>query len=146
MSQKNPYEDILHCTYVASPEHPRMSARDRAAQFSPFAALTGYDEEIGEAARLTDVRREKGDEEWDALNKKIRLLADYAPEHPAVSILFFVPDSKKEGGSYQTLSGNLKWIDESERILVLTTGEKIPLDDLEAIDSPLLERKKPSEG
>ena len=110
---------------------------DRAAQFSPFAALTGYDAAIKETGRLTDEKVNLSEEEKEALDRKQQILMEWLGDHPALTITFFVPDEKKSGGAYMTKSGNLKKIDEFERVMLLTDGTKIPLDDVVEIESEL---------
>ena len=114
-----------------------MSMVDRAAQFSPFAALTGYDAAIKETGRLTDEKVNLSEEEKEALDRKQQILMEWLGDHPALTITFFVPDEKKSGGAYMTKSGNLKKIDEFERVMLLTDGTKIPLDDVVEIESEL---------
>ena len=114
-----------------------MSMVDRAAQFSPFAALTGYDAAIKETGRLTDEKVNLSEEEKEALDRKQQILMEWLGDHPALTITFFVPDEKKSGGAYMTKSGNLKKIDEIERVMLLTDGTKIPLDDVVEIESEL---------
>ena len=92
------YDDIIHLPHHVSRIHPQMSMEDRAAQFSPFAALTGYDAAIVETARLTAQRVELDEYERQALNKKLQFISEHLNEHPKVSITCFVPDARKEGG------------------------------------------------
>lgn len=96
------YEDILHLPYNGSKTH-RMPARDRAAQFSPFAALSGYEEEISEAARQVEARVENGEWQTETLNRRLNYLASVQAERPQAEITYFVPDSVKQGGRYRTL-------------------------------------------
>ena len=137
---KPDYGDIIDLPYRPSADRPHMSMRDRAAQFSPFAALTGYDDEIDETARLTDVRREKGEEELTSLGNRIRYLAEHTSEHPQVTVVYFEPDQKKAGGAYRTVRGEIKRVDESERVLLFTNGKQIPLDEIDRMESPLFEQ------
>ncbi len=134
---KHPYEDILHLPHHVSETHPRMSRIDRAAQFSPFAALTGYGEVIREAARLTD-RKIQPDEDCQAeLNQKFQLLREQIAQHPWVTVTYFLPDHKKAGGRYVSLSGQVKKILDYEQMLVLTDGTEIPLPDIIDLESDL---------
>ncbi|MCD7784805.1 MAG: YolD-like family protein [Oscillospiraceae bacterium] len=127
---RNPYEDIINLPHHVSKTHPQMSMQDRAAQFSPFAALTGYDDAIDETARLTGRKIELGEEAKEILDRKLQYLRSIISEQPEISVTYFVPDEKKDGGEYVTVSGNLKRIDEYERVMVLTDGEVIRLDDV----------------
>ena len=110
---------------------------DRAAQFSPFAALTGYEEAIYETGRLTEERAELDEEEKAILDRKQRLLLEKLDELPTLTVTYFVPDEKKSGGAYIRKAGNLKKINPSERWMLLTDGTKIPLDDVMSIESKL---------
>lgn len=110
---------------------------DRAAQFSPFAALTGYDAAIKETGRLTDEKVNLSEEEKEALDRKQQILLEKLADHPALTVIFFVPDEKKSGGAYVTKRGKLKKIDEFERLMQLADGTKIPLDDVAEIESEL---------
>ncbi len=137
------YDDILHLPHHVSSTRPPMPLADRAAQFSPFAALTGYDAVLAEAARLTDAWVEPGEEDVERLNDCLRILCEHLREKPEVRVTFFQPDSRKEGGAYLTRSGRLKRVDEARRCLVLDSGETIPLSFLTDLSGPLLERYPP---
>lgn len=131
----DPYEDIINLPHHVSSKHPQMSMQDRAAQFSPFAALTGYEDAIKETGRLTDVRIELGDEERELLDRKQRYLQERITDRPEITITYFVPDEKKAGGTYISVSGQLKRVDEYARKLELANGKKILLDDIVDIQS-----------
>lgn len=124
------YEDIINLPHHVSPKRPQMSMQDRAAQFSPFAALTGYEDAIKETGRLTDVKTELCDEERELLDRKQQYLQMIIADRPEITVTYFVPDEKKAGGAYISVSGRLKRVDEYARQLVLTDGRKIPLDDI----------------
>ena len=140
-SNPNKYDDIIHLPHHTSPTRPRMSAINRAAQFSPFAALTGYDAAVKETARLTDQRIELDEYEKSLLDQELQKLQEKlgvggpqahaeVREYPEVSITYFKADEKKAGGSYETITAPVKKIDSYERCLVLAGGEKIPLGDV----------------
>ena len=109
-----------------------MPRADRGAQFAPFAALTGYDSAVKEAARLTDTKIELDEYELERLNELLHLVL----QNPSTdySITYFSPDKKKKGGSYQTVVGNVKAVDEYDRIVMMTDGRKIPIDDIYNIE------------
>ena len=130
------YNDIINLPHHVSPTRPQMSMMDRAAQFSPFAALTGYDAAIKETGRLTDEKIELGEEELSILNMKFQLLVDSLDEEPEVNITYFKPDDRKAGGAYLTASGTVKKIDDFERIIFMKNGTKIPMDDVLSIELP----------
>ena len=132
------YEDILNLPHHVSKTRPQMSMLDRAAQFSPFAALTGYDDAIKETGRLTDEKIEMDEDRKAALDMKQAYLIEMIDEQPEISITYFLPDTKKSGGAYVTVTGNLKRFDEYERLLILTDGMKIPMDDIADIESDLI--------
>ena len=131
------YEDILNLPHHVSKTRPQMSMLDRAAQFSPFAALTGYDDAIKETGRLTGEKIEMDEDRKAALDMKQANLIEMIDEQPEISITYFLPDTKKSGGAYVTVTGNLKRFDEYERLLILTDGKKIPMDDIADIESDL---------
>ena len=132
---KNPYDDILHLPHPTSKNHPRMSIQERAAQFSPFAALTGHAAAIAETARLTDQKMELDEDTRAELDRRQAILLEHISERPEVTITWFRPDERKEGGAYVTTTGRLKKIDQVERILVLMDGTNIPLEDVAALES-----------
>ena len=131
------YEDIINLPHHVSSTRPQMSMLDRAAQFSPFAALTGYDAAIKETGRLTDEKIELDEDTKAALDMKQAYLIEMIDAQPEISITYFLPDTKKSGGAYVTVTGNLKRFDEYERLLILTDGKKIPMDDIADIESDL---------
>ena len=131
----NRYDDIIALPHPTSERHPRMPIRDRAAIFSPFAALTGHGAAIVETARLTERRIELDEDSRETLDLKQRILEDLAGEQPEVSVTWFRPDARKAGGSYVTATGRLKKTDSVERIMTLTDGTRIPLDDILDIQS-----------
>ena len=126
----DPYEDIINLPHHVSPKRPQMSMQDRAAQFSPFAALTGYEDAIKETGRLTDVKIELSDEDRELLDQKQQYLQEHIGDRPEITITYFVPDEKKSGGAYISISGRMKRVDEYARQFVMTDGKKIPLDDI----------------
>ena len=131
------YDDIINLPHYVSPTRPRMSMIDRAAQFSPFAALTGYDAAIKETGRLTDQRIELSEDSRAALDRKQQLLVESLADHPEVSVTYFIPDERKSGGAYVTVTGIVKKVDDYQRLLLLTDGTKIPLDDILDLESEL---------
>lgn len=128
------YDDILNLPRHVSSIRPHMSMHDRAAQFSPFAALTGYDDTVKETARLTDEKLELTADRINDLNQKITFLKEHAEERPEITVEYFIPDEKKSGGKYVTLSGEFRRIDEYNHNMVFTSGEEIPLNDIFEID------------
>ena len=131
------YDDIINLLHHVSASRPRMSALDRAAQFSPFAALTGYDDAVKETARLTDERVELDESSKAALNERLLMIQGQLDDQPQVSIIYFQPDDKKAGGTYITATGSVKKIDEYERTAVMKDGTKISIDDIIKIDGDL---------
>jgi len=124
------YDDIIHLPHHVSDNHPQMDILDRAAQFAPFAALTGHDAAIKETARLTEERMELDDNSKEILDEQMRNIREHISEHPMVTITYFRPDEKKDGGSYVTITGRIKKIDEYERIIVLEDGIIIPVNEI----------------
>ena len=130
---KTPYDDIIHLPHHVSQNHPQMPLRDRAAQFAPFAALTGYEAAVGETARLTTERRELDAQEAAELNRRLTDLAARLKDRPEVTIEYFVPDNRKAGGAYVTVAGRVRNISVSERLLVMEDGAAIPMEDVASV-------------
>ena len=131
------YDDIIDLPHHVSATRLGMSMSDRAAQFSPFAALTGYDAAIKETGRLTDRRIKLTEDSRAALDRKQQLLVDSLADYPEVSVTYFVPDERKSGGAYITVTGRVKKVDDYQRFLILNDGTKIPLDEILDIESEL---------
>ena len=126
------YDDIIDLPHPTSARHPRMSMTDRAAQFSPFAALTGHGAAIQETARLTDRKIELTEDEKAVLDEKLCLLLDAGGE--AVFTYFLPDEKKKNGGAYVTAAGSIKKLDLLERRVILTDGAIIPVEDILEIE------------
>ena len=126
------YEDILYLEHHVSKKHPQMSIYNRAAQFAPFAALTGRQAAIEEAARVTDIRMELDEEMKEQLNVKLQKIVSEPGQK--IQLVYYVPDGRKSGGSYKTKIGIVKKIDEYQKILVLEDGCRIPLEDISEIE------------
>lgn len=135
MESKNKYDEIMGLPHHVSKTRPQMPMSDRAAQFAPFAALTGYDSAIKETERLTDKKIELDEEALTILNMRYRLLVDTLDEEPEVEITYFKPDERKAGGAYMTITGVVKKINDFERLITMKDGTKIPMDDIIAIDT-----------
>ena len=136
---KTPYDDIIRLPHHVSQNHPQMPLRDRAAQFAPFAALTGYEAAVGETARLTSERREMDAQEAEELNRRLATLIAHLPDRPEATIEYFVPDNRKSGGAYVTVTGRVRHISVPERTLLMEDGTVIPLDDVSLISGFLFE-------
>ena len=126
------YDDIIRLPHHVSSTRPRMSAIDRAAQFSPFAALTGYDASIKESARLTDARIELDDSQKEEIGEKLRLVTGQPDAE--IKVTYFLPDTKKTGGKYVLAAGAVKKIDEYERMIIMGDGKQIPIDEVIDVD------------
>lgn len=137
MTKGFPYEDIIHLPHHVSSTRPQMPMQDRAAQFSPFAALTGFDTAIKEARRLTEEKIELDEEALNLLNRKLQMLVDRLDEQPEVRLTYFKPDEKKSGGAYMTVTGKVKKVDDFKRWIVMQNGVKIPMDDILDMESEL---------
>ena len=133
----NKYDDMIYLPNPTPTCKPRMSLHDRAAQFSPFAALTGYEDAVEETARLTDTRLELSEDMKTILNEKMQMIVDNLDSEPIVTITYFVPDKKKSGGAYVDATGVVKEIDEYERCIVMTDKKKIPIEQVRAIEGEL---------
>ncbi len=131
------YDEIMGLPHHVSKTRPQMPMSDRAAQFAPFAALTGYDSAIKETERLTDERIELDEEALSALNMRCRLLMAVLDEAPEVEITYFKPDERKAGGEYVSVTGAVKKVVDFERLIIMQNGTKIPMDDVLSIDGEL---------
>ena len=129
------YDDIIDLPHHVSTTHHRMSMLERAAQFQPFRALTGYEDAVRETARLTEERVELTEDEKALLDTKLQRLADRLDSHPQVTLTWFRPDKRKTGGAYVTATGELKKIDDFTSTLLLTGGERIPIENIVDIQS-----------
>lgn len=133
------YDDIIHLPHHVSAVHPRMSAIDRAAQFSPFAALTGHEAAISETARLTDARPELDDTKKEELDAKLQVIREYLSMEPEIAITYFVPDARKEGGSYLRTIGAVKKLDDIRHHVIMANETSIPMNDICEIEGSILE-------
>lgn len=128
------YEDIIYLEHPASTKHPRMSLHDRAAQFSPFAALTGHEAAIVETARRTDYQMELDEDEKEKINEKLQVICEHLGEDMEVTITYFVSDERKEGGRYVSHTGIVKKINQYEGTLVMMDETMIPMKDIREVD------------
>ena len=129
------YDDIIRLPRHCSEKRMPMPLHDRAAQFAPFAALTGYDAAIGETARRTDEKSELDEEAANVLNERVRLIRERIGEKPEVEITYFVPDERKSGGKYITVKGRVRRLDDFAKMLIFTDGSKIPFADIISIEN-----------
>lgn len=131
------YSDIINIPYRKSLRKQRMTNIERAAQFSSFAALTGYEDAVEETARLTDTMHELSDTVIEELNRKLQIINKYMEKCPQISVTYFVPDERKSGGSYQTIKGTVIKIDNYTKDIVMNNGEHIPIDTVMNIDGDI---------
>lgn len=139
------YDDIISLPHPTSAKHPRMPLPDRAAQFAPFAALSGHSAAIAETARQTDRRLELDEDVKAELDRRQSILAESIAEQPELTVTWFRPDQKKDGGAYVTKTERLKRIDALTRTLILTNGVSIPLDEIIDLQSDLLRGRMPDD-
>lgn len=145
--EKNPYADIIHLPHHKALNRLHMSMYDRAAQFSPFAALTGFEGVIAETGRLTDRKVELSESEKVLLDQKLTLIDDVIQDkhHPEITVVYFVPDYLKEGGEYEEFSGKVRHIDTVERTVVFlaangrSSGKTIRIDEIKEIHGELVD-------
>ena len=132
MNERNTrkYNDIIHLPHHVSQKHPQMSLLNRAAQFSPFAALTGHSAAIQETARLTDSFIELDEDQKERLNEQLQMLQADPSRHPEVELTYFRPDRIKNGGTYVTIRGTVQKIDEYHRTILFTDGTSVPMEAL----------------
>lgn len=137
MENEHYYDDIINLKHYSSSSRPRMSRMNRAAQFAPFAALTGYDTAVSETARLTEKKRELSEDEHIMLSSRLQMLSENIQSRPMVQITYFLPDSSKDGGSYQNIYGAVRRIDEEQMQIIFTDGAKINITDICGIDGSI---------
>lgn len=128
------YDDIIHLPHPVSSKHARMSRIDRAAQFSPFAALTGYDAVITETGRLTDSSIELDESRKEVLNERLRYVLSVLSQQPRVRITYFREDDWKAGGAYVTASGRVKKVDAYDHAIILTDGQTISMETVRDLE------------
>ena len=129
------YDDIIDLPHHVSPNRRRMSNTERGAQFSPFAALTGYEAAVEEAARLTDGKKELTEEMKAIIDAKIQAISEHPDAEPQVTITYFKPDERKEGGAYVRVTGAVKEIDRIGKTIVLTDHTEIPMEQIREIEA-----------
>ena len=137
MAEKFPYEDIVNLPPHISKKHPQPTMMDRAARFAPFAAITGYEEMVLEEARVTEKRIYLDEGTLSLLNEKLNMIQEFLDEEPEIKITYFEPDKKKAGGAYVSITGVVKRIDEYERLVIMTDGKKIRIEDIYGLESDL---------
>ena len=136
------YDDILSLPHPVSPSHPPMPLIDRAAQFAPFAALTGYEAAVLEAARLTEPRPELDESRKEQLNRCLQILKEACGrERPQAEICYFKPDERKTGGACVTVTGTVKKIDDFTRCVAMADGTVIPMEDILDIKAALCKQQ-----
>ena len=135
------YDDIINMRDHVSTRHQRMSQSDRAAQFSPFSALTGYEAALSESARVTDERIELDEQEQQRLDEKLNLLRGCTKERPVVCITHFVPDERKHGGAYVTEQVCVRRVDAYARTVCITGGSSIAFGDIVGIEGDIFQEK-----
>ena len=129
-NNQNKYKDMINFPHHTSATHPRMSIISRAAQFAPFAALTGYEEAAAETARLTERKPELDEDEKEILDRKIKHIQEHLENQPQVTITYFIQDEKKAGGSFRTMTGRVKKINSFEHTIIMQNGELVSIPDI----------------
>lgn len=133
------YDDIINLPHHESTRHPKMPALDRAAQFMPFSALTGHDAAVMETQRLTDGRTELDESRKDELDARLQFIRENLLQEPQACITYFVPDAKKGGGAYLTVTGTVRKMEETRHEVIMENGTVIPMEDIREIESPLFD-------
>lgn len=127
------YDDIISLPHPVSKKHPQMSMIDRAAQFSPFAALVGFDDNIAETNRQTEVFAALDENYLQELDEKLQYVREHISEQPQTEITYFVPDAQKDGGAYKTVQGKVKKLDNDKQLLIFADKQQIPLQMIVSI-------------
>lgn len=133
------YDDIINLPHHVSKKHPQMSLSNRAAQFSPFAALTGHEDAINETARLTESFIELDENKKEQLDEQLQLIRENLEQKPECEITYFRPDEIKDGGAYVTVYGRVKKIDEYGRRIIFTDGTVLPIEHIFSIGGELFQ-------
>jgi hypothetical protein len=142
---KMPYDDIMNLPRHVSTKHSQMPMHKRAAQFSPFAALVGYEDAVLETARVTEPRRKLDEQELDELNRRMTFLSRHLAKQPEVSIEYFVPDQTKSGGAYHVVFGKVNIISKAKRIVIMDDGSIIHMDDITGLNGKVLDSMEQSQ-
>ena len=140
MNSNNKYSDIINLPHHTSATRPHMSMYDRAAQFSPFAALTGHNAAIDETARLTDTFIELDENEKEILDAKIHILMDSVDKKHGITVVYFRPDEKKSGGAYISINGYAKKINVLSREIIMGDETAIPMDSVIDINGEIFDK------
>ncbi len=133
------YDDIISLPHHESAKHPKMPALDRAAQFMPFAALTGHNAAVMETERLTDSRMELDEMKKEELNEHLQFIKEQLLQKPQISITYFLPDTQKNGGAYLTITGTVRKIEQTRHQVIMENGTVIPMNDIYEIESALFD-------
>ncbi len=134
MNDEHKYDDIINLEHHVSTKHSRMSLENRSAQFAPFSALTGYEEAVTEEARITENRIDIDEEAKIEVNEKLNYIMKHLDKNIIVSVTYFEKDKKKQGGSYKTIKGIIKKIDDFRKTIEMQTGEIIKIEELKKIE------------
>ena len=134
MNDEHKYDDIINLEHHVSTKHSRMSLENRSAQFAPFSALTGYEEAVKEEARVTESRIDIDEKAKIEVNEKLNYIMKHLDKNIIVSVTYFEKDKKKQGGSYKTIKGIIKKIDDSRKTIEMQTGEIIKIEELKKIE------------
>lgn len=137
MAEKFPYEDIIGLPRPISKKHPQPPLEERAVRFAPFAAITGYEDMVLEEARITEEKIELDECALILLDKKLNIIQKHLSQSPEITVTYFVPDKKKTGGAYHTITGIVKRIDPYQKILILQNDEKIQIEKIYDLKSDL---------
>ena len=133
------YDDMIGLGHPISRTHPPMARIKRAAQFASFDALTGFGAAIHEAGRETEEKKELSEDEIDMINAKLAVIQYHIKEQPNITVTYFIPDDKKAGGRYVTVSGNVKMLDDTGHQIIMADGTNIPIDDVRFIEGSLFD-------
>lgn len=131
------YDDMIGLGHHISRSHPPMARIKRAAQFASFDALTGFGAAIQEAGRETEEKKELSEDEIDMIDARLAVIEQHIKEQPSIAVTYFLPDDKKAGGRYVTVSGNVRKLDGIERAIIMTDRTKIPIEDVRYIEGDL---------